>query len=173
MIIGLTGQCGTGKDTIAQYLVSKGYKQVAFADKLKEIIAIITGWSRSQIDGLTEESRIFRETIKHPIYNLTCRELLIKVGNDMFRNMLHPDIWVNLIDLHHKRESGDLIVVSDIRYTNEVVRLRQSKDFILIQVGENPVLDEDIKSDIIVLNNGTKEELYAKIDAIIYGIGKL
>lgn len=48
MIIGLNGNPGTGKDTVANYLVAEhGFVRIAFADRLRELTAAINpivGW---------------------------------------------------------------------------------------------------------------------------------
>ena len=62
MIIGLLGFAGSGKGTVADILVSKGFKKESFADPVKDAVAAIFGWERSLLEGDTDESRIFRET---------------------------------------------------------------------------------------------------------------
>ena len=45
MIIGLSGTIGCGKDTVADYLVNiHRFKREAFANSLKEAMAVIFGW---------------------------------------------------------------------------------------------------------------------------------
>ena len=42
MIIGLTGYARSGKDTVAKILVDNyGYKRIAFADKIRELLVEI------------------------------------------------------------------------------------------------------------------------------------
>ena len=81
IILGMKGQAGSGKDTVANYLVKKhGFTRIAFADPLKEICAIISGWPLEMLRGDTAESRIFRETVVHPDFGMTARQLLQFVG---------------------------------------------------------------------------------------------
>ena len=62
MIIGLSGNIGSGKDTIANYLVDKyNFRKVSFASKLKDIVSILYDWDRIMLEGNTPESREWRE----------------------------------------------------------------------------------------------------------------
>ena len=64
MIIGISGFQSSGKDTIADYLVKEhGFVKLSFASALKDIVAIIFGWSREKLEGLKVEDRQWREDI--------------------------------------------------------------------------------------------------------------
>ena len=59
MIIGLCGAQGSGKDTVANILVSKyGFVRISFATALKDVVAILFSWPREMLEGDTPESRI-------------------------------------------------------------------------------------------------------------------
>ena len=54
MIIGICGLIGSGKDTIADYLVTNyNFKKLSFADKLKDSVATMFDWDRELLDGKT------------------------------------------------------------------------------------------------------------------------
>ena len=62
MLIGLVGLIGSGKDTVAERLVSHhGYVRDSFAKSLKDATASIFGWNREMVEGNTKESREWRE----------------------------------------------------------------------------------------------------------------
>jgi hypothetical protein len=64
MIIGLCGAQGSGKDTVANILISEyGFVKLTFASTLKDVVAILFSWPRDLLEGLTEESRLWRETV--------------------------------------------------------------------------------------------------------------
>ena len=65
-IVGIFGKAGSGKDTIANYMIENlGYIKIAFADVLKDIVSVIFSWERHLLEGDTKESREFRETKRY------------------------------------------------------------------------------------------------------------
>jgi dephospho-CoA kinase len=178
IIIGITGKAGSGKDTLAQNLINNGYIKLSFGSALKDIVSIITGWSRDFVDG-TNDERHLRETLKHPDYNKTCRELMQIIGTDLFRNQLADNIWVNIIK--NKIESdktNNKFVITDIRFNNEahmiksmgghiIQIIRDNNQIISSHISENGIV-QDI--DYIIENNGSKDELYDKLNNFITNI---
>ena len=135
-IIGITGKAGSGKDTMASYLEQQGYIKLSFGSAVKDIVSIITGWSREFVEG-TNEERHLRETLVHPDYNKTCRELMQFVGTDLFRNQFDDNIWVNIIK--NKIESdiiNDKFVITDVRFDNEAQMIKSIGGNI-IQINRN------------------------------------
>ena len=62
MLIGLVGLIGSGKDTVAERLVSHhGFRRDSFARSLKDAVSNIFGWDRELLEGNTKESRAWRE----------------------------------------------------------------------------------------------------------------
>lgn len=68
MIIGISGKMGSGKDTvgsIVQYLTNKngisGWKIVKFADALKDIVCILTGCTREQLEDSDFKNNLLAE----------------------------------------------------------------------------------------------------------------
>ena len=99
MIIGISGLIGSGKDTVANFLIEKGFVKGSFADSLKDSVSAIFGWDRIMLQGDTVESRDWRETVDdwwsiklgEPT---TPRSVLQKFGTDVCRNHFHSDIWI-------------------------------------------------------------------------------
>ena len=131
MLIGICGFQSSGKDTIADYLIKEhGFIKMSFASKLKDIIAIMFGWPRDKLEGLTKEDREWREqidpwwskTLQMP--HLTPRYVMQYFATDLFRNKFHPDIWVKIVEneLNKLLEQGtnQNIVISDCRFENEI-----------------------------------------------------
>ena len=59
MLIGLVGLIGSGKDTVAERLVSHhGYVRDSFAKSLKDATASIFGWNREMVEGNTKERQL-------------------------------------------------------------------------------------------------------------------
>ena len=119
-IIGLTGLIGAGKTTVAQVLEDEGYEHLAFADGLKEVVALTYGLPLELLMGDTPASREWRET---KIINIgkTPRQILQETGNYM--RAVDPDVWVRMLarkmNLMIVEESLEKFVISDIRFPNE------------------------------------------------------
>lgn len=198
-IVGIVGFIGSGKNTAAEYFVQNGYKLESFASSLKDTVSSIFQWDRSLLEGDTEESRVFRETIDEwwsvrlNIKNLTPRFVLQHFGTDLFRDHFHSDIWIASVE-KKLINSSDNIVISDVRFMNEVEALRRyDATIIRIRKGEDPVwykyietnVDYDINHpllrnvhpseygligcefDYVIDNDSTIEELYNKLEKIL------
>ena len=63
-VFGVIGANGSGKDTIAKFLIdTRGFRKVSFAKPLKDIAAIAFDWDRDMLEGVTKESREWREKV--------------------------------------------------------------------------------------------------------------
>src|SRR5690606_732434 len=113
--IGLVGKAGTGKDTVAAYLVAVyGFRKFAFADRLKEI-----------------DFELFGPTVGKD------RKRLQQFGQ--FCRTIDPDVWVKQLHKRIKDYHGN-IVVTDIRQPNEY-QYCIDNGFIIIKI----VCDDDIR----------------------------
>lgn len=148
MIIGLSGLIGSGKNTAADYLKrSHGFTQLAFADALKDTVGNIFRWPRHLLEGDTDESRIFRETIDEwwsrrlGIKNFTPRYALQHIGTDVFRQHFNDSIWILSVEskIADLQEHGYSVVVTDVRFPNEMSALRSlGARFLLISPVQKP-----------------------------------
>jgi hypothetical protein len=126
MIIGFVGFIGSGKDTAADYLVNfHGFRRDSFANTLKDAVAAIFGWDRTLLEGRTTEAREWREQVdpwwaeRLSMPNLTPRLVLQLWGTEVCRQGFHDDIWIASIE-NKMRKTGDNIVISDVRFPNEI-----------------------------------------------------
>ena len=144
MIIGVTGFIGSGKDTIADYLVTHhGFKRVSFAASLKDAVAAVFGWDRELLEGTTKSSREWREEVDEWWSNrlgmeITPRWVLQYWGTDVLRNHFHNDIWVASVE-NKLRQAKDNIVITDCRFENEVNAIKNAGGItVRVQRGEKP-----------------------------------
>lgn len=128
-IIAICGFMGSGKDTIADYLVNfHGYKRESFANSLKDAVSVVFGWDREMLEGRTKQSREWRETkdewwsarLKQDI---TPRWVLQYWGTEVVRKGFHDDMWVASLE-NRLMNSKDDIVITDCRFPNEIKALK-------------------------------------------------
>jgi len=144
MIIGICGFIGSGKDTIADYLVNlHGFRRESFANSLKDAISYIFGWDRVMLEGRTKQSREWREQVDPWWSNrlgieVTPRLMLQLWGTEVCRRGFHDDIWIASLE-NKLRNSTDDVVISDCRFPNEIKSIRDAGGIIIwVKRGELP-----------------------------------
>ena len=132
MIIGICGFIGSGKDTIADYLVNlHHFRRESFANTLKDAVAQVFGWDRTMLEGRTKQAREWREQVdpwwaeRLGIPHLTPRYILQQWGTEVCRKGFHDDIWIASLE-NKLRNSRDDVVISDCRFPNEIKAIKQS-----------------------------------------------
>lgn len=167
MNILINGRAGAGKDEIADYLVENyGYTKVAFAEGIYEIAR--------KYFGMTTKDRA----------------LLQAIGEKM--REIDPEVWVNRA--YNRSKELNKVVISDCRQENEYIT-GIKLGFYPIRVFADETIRKDrifkrdgVEPDMKLLetkgetgadgfhyynieNNGSKEELYSKVDELMREIG--
>jgi hypothetical protein len=145
MIIGICGFIGSGKDTVADYLVNfHEFRRESFANTLKDAVAAVFGWDRTMLEGRTKEAREWREQVdpwwaeRLAMPTLTPRWVLQYWGTEVCRRSFHDDIWIASLE-NKLRTSKDNVVISDCRFPNEIQSIRDAGGKIVwVQRGELP-----------------------------------
>jgi len=131
LIIGLVGFQGSGKDTIADYLVNiHEFRRESFANTLKDSVAAVFGWDRNMLEGRTKQSREWREQpdawwSERLGMSITPRWVLQYWGTEVCRKNFHDDIWIASLE-NKLRTSSDSIVISDCRFPNEILSIKRA-----------------------------------------------
>ena len=143
MIIGVCGFIGSGKDTIADYLVNfHGFRRESFANSLKDAVSSVFGWDRVLLEGRTKQAREWREQVdpwwaeRLNMPNLTPRLMLQLWGTEVCRRGFHDDIWIASLE-NKLRTSKDHVVISDCRFPNEIKSIKDAGG-IVIRVKRGP-----------------------------------
>jgi hypothetical protein len=130
-IISVSGFIGSGKDSVADYLITKyNFKKMSFASTLKDAVGAVFSWDREMLDGLTPESRAWRDQVdtwwakRLKIKHLTPRWVLQQWGTEVCRMHFHNDIWVASVE-NQLRSTADDIVITDSRFKNELKCIKQ------------------------------------------------
>lgn len=161
MIIGVCGFIGSGKDTVADYLVNfHEFRRESFANTLKDAVAAVFGWDRTMLEGRTKEAREWREQVDFWWSNrlgrqITPRWILQYWGTEVCRGSFHDDIWIASLE-NKLRKTKDHIVISDCRFPNEVHAIKKAGGSIVwVQRGSLPYWYETALS----ANNGNDRAL--------------
>ena len=159
-IIAISGFIGSGKDTVAEYLVNKkDYCRESFASSLKDAVAAVFGWDRELLEGNTSESRAWREQVdvwwahRLDIPHLTPRWVLQYWGTEVCRHGFHDDIWVASLEKKLQQSHRD-VVISDARFPNEFAMLKKLQA-ITIWIKRHPF--PDWYYDAVMANQGNTE----------------
>jgi len=145
MIIGVCGFIGSGKDTIADFLVNfHEFRRDSFAATLKDAVAAVFGWDRDLLEGRTKEARAWREQVdpwwaeRLGMPGLTPRLILQLWGTEVCRRAFHDDIWIASLE-NKLRNSQDNIVISDCRFPNEIRSIKSAGGQVVwVKRGELP-----------------------------------
>ena len=196
MLIGLSGQSGVGKDTIADLLKTERYfVKIALADTLKRICKDVFNFSNDQLWGPSE----FRNAPDSRYNGLTPRVALQTLGTEWGR-ALYEDVWIDnaihsakmiltegvwtysqLDGIKRKHlfdESPAGVVITDVRFKNEIVKIKKAGGFLVrvVRPGfdgsvgiqghaseseQKTIPDSDF--DLIINNDGTTKELFMKV----------
>src|SRR5210317_719504 len=131
MIIGICGLIGSGKGTVADFLVEqRGFTKISFADRLKDGVASVFNWDREMLEGNTDESRAWREKVDpywstetgHPI---TPRLVLQLFGTDCMRRGFFDGVWVSLVKKKIQENPNINFVIPDVRFPNEIKMVKE------------------------------------------------
>lgn len=174
-IIGLAGQARSGKTTVADYLCTAGFHQLAFADPIVDALVSIL--------DVPVEYRTHKKELPIPGFDFSYRKAAQTLGTDWGRRMLDPDLWIQVMANRIKSaaDDSDSIVISDVRFENEANWIRS-------QGGElwhvtRPGFDGGVRKhasengieirqgEAVLINDKTIEDLYGQVDLLIFGEG--
>jgi hypothetical protein len=170
-LIGLTGYAGSGKDEAAKGLLRAGFTRVSFADGVRDLAVkidpLVTMAGGYRLDGLVAEEGWHKAK-----QNPDVRRLLQNIGTGV-RDVIGPDAWVDCAE-SKVWECGTDVVITDTRFPNEVeyIHANEGKIVRITRPGVGPVNNhisetaiDDIEADHTIINDGTPEELQAKLVA--------
>ena len=178
MIIGIGGKKGSGKDTLAKYLINNNnFIRYAFGDPVKEVCRVLFDLSDEQLYGNKKDT--FDEKLGvHP------RELFQKIGTEFGRNYIHQlfpnlkiikgDLWVDKFNNFFENNKSVNIVITDVRFDSEINSIKDKGGTLIYIKRPNENKDDnhlseiitESKFDIIINNNSTKNELYNKYKSL-------
>lgn len=172
-IIAICGMKRSGKDTIADYMVSKyGYEKVKIASPLKSAMKVLFGFTDQQLEGDEKD-------IKDMTWGIEPRKLMQYFGTEMMQYQIQdvlPGIgrcfWINKLINDHIKENNKYIVIPDLRFKHEYDML-VDYNAVFWRVDRTNTLEDshvsereflDIPVQIVFNNNTDKQKLYLDVE---------
>jgi dephospho-CoA kinase len=189
--IAIAGRANSGKNTIAQLLANrlcnhpKEYATLAFADPIKESLLLMCPWADPEcLYGSSQLRNQIIPNMKNKFGEpLTYRQALIDIGT--LGRTYKPDIWVDVMHdriqklplIEREGIQKKLLMITDLRFINEMTYLREQNFFIIKVMRDTPILinhgteteQEKIPAsnfDYVLDNNSNLDDLRIKVSKI-------
>lgn len=179
--IGLAGKRGSGKDTVAAYLVERyGYTRVAFADRVRDAALALDPYVAVDTEGqpVRLSHMVDVQGWNQAKQHEEVRRVLQRIGDEAGRQIHGPYTWINQA-LEKIKDIDGPIVFSDVRYPNEIDELRKL-GFVIVQIfrpakhQRQDLVDlhpseTDLRArcDEVIFNDGSIEDLYVRVDQLL------
>lgn len=183
-IVGIHGKASTGKDTVADQLVREfGAVKESFAAPLYKGLSVMLDIPLADLTN--------RATKEVPIdwLDRSPRFLLQTLGTEWGRDLVGWDVWVRA--LHRRCEQIEAVwedngylprawVISDVRFEDEAAFVREHGTLIHLIRNDAPPVNGHVSelgveyradTDQLIENNGSLEELLAKVGALADALG--
>ena len=170
-LIGLHGKPRVGKDTVANYLMSKrSFRRYGPSVRVKDTAAVMFDVPREYFDDDNMKDQV------DPFWGITYRQMAQKVGKESSRDVFGDDIWMRHVEKQLKILDPCFgFILADIRYASEIKWIKEhGGDVYYVLRGNAPkssdqghVVDAGLPldlADILIYNDGTIEELYTTVD---------
>ena len=185
ILIGLGGKLRSGKDAVADRLVSEyGFAKVGMSDPLHEallkldpIVAPLPGAESASLHSMRYSNLIEEIGYVRAKERPEVRRLLQTLGTNIVRDMIDVDAWTRIMGetVRKLREQGRDVVVSGIRFPNEAAKIRQlGGDLVWVtRPAEGASAHESEDSirpqefDFGIPNIDTLDVLYSKVDNLV------
>ena len=189
-LVGIHGLKHSGKDSIADYL-HRSFHNVwkeSFADSLKDSASALFGVPFQEFYDTELKDQV------HHHWGITRRLMLQFFGTEMVRDNMHKilpsigqDFWYQRLAYRLSGESeyddvkydeSDIVIIPDVRFQNEynwivanngiVIHLTRPKESDIIDThkSEQPINFLIPEASYALVNDGTLEELYLKVDEL-------
>jgi hypothetical protein len=189
-IIGLTGRAGSGKSTVANWLLvnHRNLKKHSFARPLKRMVyelirdAIPPQWPVSAAEYMSSPD--YKNAPVPFLGNATPRHLMQTLGTEWARDHINPDFWVTLARAKLERQFGSNLgkpkpnaiaaVFDDVRFANEAALIREMggivvhvvrRDAARIETAGHASEQVDFEADEVLDNNGSLDDLWEALQA--------
>jgi hypothetical protein len=180
MIIGLRGLRGSGRSTVAAYLMKQHeFERRAFADPLKKSIAATLNMPYHEIDRYKGDPDAWVSVMKRmesdgpEIQYAIPFEKFIGQYAEKLKEVLGKDIWVDQVLPADGFYAGKKIVIPDIHFDNEVKRIHELGGFVVKVMLPGVILKDEHTPDVDYLLYHTRDtrDLYEQTERMLVSLG--
>lgn len=192
MIIGITGNIGSGKSTFSKFAEEHGYPVIKADDLSKSILqsdqkvkaAVIKEFgNESFVNDLPNKKFLAQEVFNNPVKLKKLESILhpkvVKEINRQIKILIKssPAVFVEsaLIYEADLEEQFDFVVLvaadQNIRLERKIKSGMSREDFLLRDSNQIPEEEKKKRADFIFSNNSTVEELYSKFKLLLLTLG--
>lgn len=171
-IIGITGLARSGKDTVADLLISTmGGYTYSFANPIRAMLN--AGLGIDMNDPYWQK----RKEEKLPQFGKSPREMMQTLGTEWGRDCVSDDIWLVMANIKLMKH-GIGMIIPDVRFENEATWIRERNGTVLHVTRKSieavaPHSSEGgikaIPGEIFVTNDGTLQDLQVQVQSIVDG----
>jgi hypothetical protein len=168
----------SGKSTIAEYIIEQyEFDRIKFADPLYDMIESLARYVFCSEGDIIEYVYGNHKETPWPIVGVSTRQLLQSLGTEWGRQIVDPNIWLNIaIERIRRRGDGVRIILDDNRFKNEFQWLYDNDAVPIrivrpnIQYGGTHSSEgqlDNLPFDYTIVNDGAIDDLKRKVDAIM------
>ncbi len=175
VVVAFTGRRGAGKSSASATLVDLGFRDVKFADPLKNMLRAFFQTILMTADET--ERRIegdLKEVETDWLGGHTTRYAMQMLGTE-WRDLIDTDLWSKMLRYRvTEGHVGQKVVISDYRFPHEGVILRDLGGVVVRIVGRGEHDDaaaqhisetaiDELPHDFVIVNDGTLTDLYGAV----------
>ncbi len=178
-LIGITGGIATGKTTVSNYLVSKGYLVISADDIVHELYnnfgviqalaCMFQTTSRSEIGAIVFKDPYKRKQLEDLLHPLIKKEI-----NDIIKESKEEVIFID-VPLLFEAKFDTLVEQVICVYINKELQLKRlmardsiNKEYALLKIESQLDIEEKKKlSDYVIDNSNDLENTYKQVDKIL------
>lgn len=170
LIIGIAGEADSGKSTVANILIERGFIRGKFAGALKEMFRALLRY-RGVEEGFIERC-VEGDLKEQPLQELggkSPRHVMQWLGQSGREN-IDEDFWIDVEFDSKSNDNEQNLLFDDLRYDNEEAAITKRGGVIIHLVGRGGIDSDHIserfkpKLATVIDNSGTVEELREKVN---------
>ena len=170
VLVGLTGRAGHGKDEtwtmLGQIPKAERTQRLSFAEPIKRACSEIWGVP------LPDFSEPGTKDTKHPLWNMSPRDMAIFLGTEVMRDTVDENFWVTRLEnvFRQHDDSNTIFVVTDVRFDNEAEMIKRNGGVVARVDASERLGGADEEGSVHKTEAGIKPEL---VDYVINNNGSI